>query len=90
MWLSWREALYGERRAYKSPVFTGTGAGLPSPDGRGVICLSSCIAPPGCERVRVEHEGLEAEADVEPVTGAFLLALPAWPNPLTKVSSVSP
>ena len=81
---------YGERLAYETPVFTGTGASLPSPDGRGLICLSSGIAPPGCERVRVEHEGLETEADVEPVTGAFLVALPAWPNPLTKVRCVSP
>ena len=81
---------YGERLAYKTPVFTGTGASLPSPDGLGLICLSSGIAPPGVERVWVEHEGLEAEADVEPVTGAFLVALPVWPNPFTKVSSVFP
>lgn len=81
---------YGERLAYNTPVFTGTGASLPSPDGRSLICLSSGIAPPRVERVRVEQDGLEAEADVEPVTGAFLVALPDWPNPLTKVSSVFP
>ena len=80
---------YGDRPALENPVFTGTGSGAPSPDGSASIWLASGVAPPGVQRVRVQLQGSETEADVEPVTGAFLVALPDWPPDSSAISGVS-
>jgi hypothetical protein len=68
---------YGERPVFERPWLVGTGAG-PLPYGGAYIWLASGMAPPGVERVRVELPGFETEVEVEPVTGAFLVAMPDW------------
>ena len=67
---------YGVRPSMSTPALTGLGVGAPSPDGIGSVWLISGIAPPDVERVRVEGREQVAETDVEPVTGAFLVAMP--------------
>ena len=59
------------------PWLVGTGAG-PLPYGGAYIWLASGMTPPGVERVRVELPGFETEVEFEPVTGAFLVAIPDW------------
>jgi hypothetical protein len=66
---------YGERPSY--PALIGTGAG-PLRRGRAYIWLAGGIAPPAVSRVRVELPGFRTEVQVEPVTGAFLVAIPDW------------
>lgn len=84
--------LYGERPP--SPVFIGTGAG-PLRHGGAYLWLASGIASPGVARVLVELPGFEREVQVEPVTGAFLVAIPDWtpdssdPEPVLSGVSVS-
>lgn len=68
---------YGERPPNPRPILIGTGAG-PLRHGRLFIWLASGIAPPGVTRVRVELPRFETEVQVEPVTGAFLVAIPDW------------
>lgn len=70
---------YGERPPLERPTLTGTGS-TTAPDDASPHVLASGIAPPGVHRIRVELEGFETEADVEPVTGTFLVRLPEWPR----------
>jgi hypothetical protein len=81
---------YGERPGIDRPMFTGTGSGAPSPDGSSSVWLVSGIAPPGVGRVQVQLPGFQTEADVEPVTSAFLVALPEWPPDSSAISAVPP
>jgi hypothetical protein len=81
---------YGERPP--SPVFIGARAG-PLRHGGAYIWLASGIAPTGAVRVRVELPGFATEVQVEPVTGAFLVAIPNWTpdssDPEPAISAVS-
>ena len=68
---------YGQRPRVGQPALTGFAQGAPEPAGGGAIWLASGIAPTGVERVRVTAPQAVIEADVEPLTGAFLVAVPA-------------
>jgi hypothetical protein len=61
-------------------MLTGTGLGPLSADEGPSLWLVSGIAPPGVRRVRIQVEEFQTDADVEPVTGAFLVGLPEWPE----------
>ncbi len=75
---------YGRRPGVGRPALTGSAQGAPGPAGRGSVWLASGIAPAGVEHVRVTAGQVVIEADVEPVTGAFLVAVAA-PSPLADV-----
>lgn len=69
--------------------------GAPIPEGDGAIWLATGIAPVGVELVRVSVGDYGVEAEVEPVTGAFIAALPVgrdeWPAvPRAEVSDRAP
>jgi hypothetical protein len=70
----WPE-LYGIRPVTGHAALTGFATGAPAPDEDGSIWIVSGIAPVGVERVRVV-QGISGEvADVERLTGAFLVSV---------------
>ena len=75
---------YGQRPGVGRPGLTGLAQGAPGPGGGGLVWLASGIAPAGVERVRVTARQAVFEADVEPLTGAFLIAV-AVPSALADV-----
>jgi hypothetical protein len=80
---------YGDRPGFGRPMLTGTACGpLPLAEGPSVW-LASGIAPVGVERIRVLREEFETEADVEPITGAFLVVLPDVPHYSFEISAVA-
>jgi hypothetical protein len=79
---------YGERPAFDRPMLTGTGSGPLYLSGGSAVWLASGIAPPGVERIRVLRGGFATEAEVEPVTGAFLVGLPEVPHWSFEISAV--
>jgi hypothetical protein len=67
---------YGDRFPCELPRFTGLAAGVGQP-GESQLWLRSGIAPVGVARVRaVVAGGQRVEVDAEPVSGAFLVAVP--------------
>jgi len=79
---------YGKRPALERPALTGFAAGVPSSAGSTSIWLNSGIAPPGVRQVRIRVGDFQMETDVEPVTGAFLVALPNYLPDQDAVSAV--
>lgn len=68
---------YGTRPPGSRPMLTGFAMGLSETE-----MLWTGLAPSGVERVRVTlQDGSVVEANVEAVSGAFLLALPYPPPP---------
>ncbi len=63
---------------------TGFAHGAPAPQGNGAIWLATGVAPFGVERVQVTLGARAVESEVEPITGAFVVALAAgsdeWPS----------
>lgn len=68
---------YGERPRLGPPALTGFAQGAPSPGGEVPFWLASGIAPGGVEHVRLTAGHVVVETAVEPVTGAFLVAVPS-------------
>jgi hypothetical protein len=66
---------FGERAPIGRPGLTGYCSGLPVESGYAWI--ASGIAPSGVDRVRVTMGDGDVVVDVEPITGAFLVAVPA-------------
>lgn len=71
---------FGERPPLGRPALTGYSSGTPDPNG-DYLWIASGIAPPGVQRVRLQVEGFDDVVDVEPITGAFLVAVPTPEGP---------
>ena len=66
---------YGERPDSGGPQFSGFSLGPVPADGDDPRFVMTGIAPRRARRVGVRVGGYEAEAEVEPVTGAFVIGV---------------